>query len=89
MWQTEREIVEISCLTIHKTQLNAQNGANGEISQNAMALIANMPNRKRNSRNFPFGNTLNVKLLHQMEPTAKFHQWLILIMLLKIDLIDS
>ena len=33
---------------------------NIEISQNAMALIANMSNRKRNSRNFPFGNTLNV-----------------------------
>ena len=54
-----------------------------------MALIDNMPNRKRNSRNFPFGNTLNIKLLHQMEPMMKFCQWLILIMLLKIDLIDS
>ena len=48
-----------------------------------------MPNRKRNIRNFPFGNTLNVKLLHQMEPMAKFHQWLIFIMLPTIDLIDS
>ena len=54
-----------------------------------MALIANKPNRKRNSRNSPFGNTLNVKLLHQMEPTVRFHQWLIFIMLPKIDLIDS
>ena len=54
-----------------------------------MVLIANMPNRKRNSRNFPFGNTLNVKLLHQIEPTVKFCQWLIFIMLPTIDLIDS
>ena len=44
MCHTEREIVEISHLAIHKTQLDAQNGANGKISQNAMALIANMPN---------------------------------------------
>ena len=54
-----------------------------------MALTVNMPNRKRNIRNFPFGNTLNVKLLHPMEPTVKFHQWLIFIMLPTIDLIDS
>ena len=54
-----------------------------------MDLIANVPNRKRNSRNFPFGNTLNIRLLHQMKPTTKFHQWLIFIMLPKIDLIDS
>ena len=33
---------------------------NSEISQNAMALTANMPNSERNSRNFPFGNTLNI-----------------------------
>ena len=33
---------------------------NIEISQNATALIANMSNRKRNSRNSPYGNTLNV-----------------------------
>ena len=46
MCQTEREIVEISCLAIHKAKLDAQNGANGEISQNAMALIANVSNRK-------------------------------------------
>ena len=72
MCQTEREIVEISQLTIHKTQLDAQNGANSEISQNVMALIANVPNRKRNSRNLPFGNTLNVNLLHQMGPLANF-----------------
>ena len=30
---------------------------NSEISQNAMALTANVPNRKRNIRNFPFGHT--------------------------------
>ena len=41
MSQTEREILEISHLAIHKTQFNAQSRANGEISQNAMALIAN------------------------------------------------
>ena len=28
-------------------------------------------------------------MLHQMGPMVKFHQWLILTMLLKIDLIDS
>ena len=44
MCQTEREIVEISHLAISKTQLDAQNRANGKIFQNAMALIANMPN---------------------------------------------
>ena len=38
------EILEISLLTIHETQFNAQSRANGEISQNAMALIANEPN---------------------------------------------
>ena len=27
-----------------------------------MALIANVSNRKRNSRNFPFGTTLNIKI---------------------------
>ena len=31
-----------------------------EISQNAMALTANMPNRKRNIRNFPFDHTLDI-----------------------------
>ena len=41
MIQTEREILEISHLTIHKTQFNVQSRANGEISQNAMTLIAN------------------------------------------------
>ena len=41
MSQTEREILEISHLTIHKTQFNAQSRANGEISQNTMTLIAN------------------------------------------------
>ena len=60
-----------------------------EISQNAMALTANVPNRKRNIRNFPFGNRLNIKLLHQMEPMAKFCQWLKFFMLPKIGLIDS
>ena len=28
-----------------------------EISQNAMALTANVPNKKRNIRNFPFDHT--------------------------------
>ena len=35
-------------------------GKTAKVSQNAMALTANMPNRKRNSRNFPFGNTLDM-----------------------------
>ena len=38
------EIIEISHLTIHETQFSAPSRANGEISQNAMALIANKPN---------------------------------------------
>ena len=38
------KILEISCLTIHKTQFSVRSRANGEISQNAMALIANEPN---------------------------------------------
>ena len=33
---------------------------NIEILQNAMALIANVPNSERNIINFPFGHTLNV-----------------------------
>ena len=41
MYQIEREILEISHLAIHETQFNAQSRANSEISQNAMALIAN------------------------------------------------
>ena len=41
MHQTKGEILEILHLTIHKTQFNAQSRANGEISQNAMTLIAN------------------------------------------------
>ena len=41
MSQTEREILEISHLAIHKTYFNAPSRANGEISQNAMTLIAN------------------------------------------------
>ena len=57
MHQTKGEILEISCLTIHKTQFNAQSRANGKISQNAMALIANEPNKRRNIRNFMFDHT--------------------------------
>ena len=53
----KEKIVEISHLTIHKTQFNAQSRANGKISQNAMALIANKPNRRRNIRNFMFDHT--------------------------------
>ena len=32
-------------------------GGKTEISQNAMVLIANEPNRKRNIRNFTFAHT--------------------------------
>ena len=39
MSQTEREILEISHLTIHETQFSAPSRANGEISQNAMTLV--------------------------------------------------
>ena len=49
-------------------------GENIEILQNAMALIANVPNSEKNSRNFPFGNTTNHKLLHKMGPKVKFHK---------------
>ena len=38
------EILEILCLTIHEAQFSAPSRANSEISQNAMALIANEPN---------------------------------------------
>ena len=41
MSQTEKETLEISHLTIHETQFNAQSRANGKISQNSMALVAN------------------------------------------------
>ena len=44
---------------------------NIEISQNAMALIANVPNSERNNRNFPFSNTTNHKLLHQTGPKGE------------------
>ena len=44
-YQTKGEILEISHLTIHKTQFNAQSRANSKISQNAMALIANINTR--------------------------------------------
>ena len=40
--------------------------------QNAMALIANISNRKRNSRNFPFGNTLNVNCCTKWGQKVKF-----------------
>ena len=36
---TETEILEIPHLAIHKMLFSIQVGANGEISQNAMALI--------------------------------------------------
>ena len=38
------EILEISLLIIHETPYSAQSRADGEISQNAIALIANEPN---------------------------------------------
>ena len=41
MSQTERKILEISCLTIYETKFNAQSGANSKISQNALAFVAN------------------------------------------------
>ena len=44
MHQTNGEIIEISCLTLHKTQYCVQSRANGEISQDAMTLMANEPN---------------------------------------------
>ena len=44
MSQTKKEKFEVSHLAIHKTKFNAQNRANGEISQNAMALMTNEPN---------------------------------------------
>ena len=45
MSQTEREILQISHLAIHKTYFNAPSRANGKISQNAMTLIANINTR--------------------------------------------
>ena len=39
-----------------------------------MALIANVPNSERNSRNFPFGNTINHKLLHKMGAKGEISQ---------------
>ena len=60
MYQTKGEILEILHLTIHKTQFNAQSRANSEISQNAMALIVNEPNRERNIRNFLFDHTKDI-----------------------------
>ena len=43
----------------------------GEISQNALAFMANVSNRKRNSRNFPFDNFIKHKLLHTMGQNDK------------------
>ena len=45
-----------------------------EISQNAMALIDNMPNSERNNRNFPFGHTLNVNCCTKWGQKVKFHK---------------
>ena len=49
-------------------------GDNIEISQNAMALVANVPNSERNSRNFLFGNTTNHELLHKMGAKGEISQ---------------
>ena len=46
MHQTNGEIIEISHLTTHKTPFCVRSRANGEISQNAMTLMANEPNCK-------------------------------------------
>ena len=54
-----------------------------------MALTANMPNRKRNSRNFPFGNTLNVNCCTKWGQRQNFANSQYYICYLKIDLIDS